>query len=355
MATSLDRRDCFWLATEERGGWFRSPLRNADSSPQAWGEGGVLLNGGGYQYNSWGSHKVYQYEWGAATPFPYAQKLKSYFDGTYGRGLVYFYDPLIYQYNVLPARWADPSMALDNEGTGLVYGVEPTVATDDFDPTINDYPIRGVTYNLATTASGWRGREDALYLPIPEGYTLVLGAAGSTTGAGRLMYRTSNRGALNVSVGSLVMLSDSGSDIGGYGVDAYGVEGFGLGTANKVVNTYIPATSTVSGVWLSVGKVANGAGTVTLHGITARLVKTTLIQGEFSLGYGLDPYGSWPYGAYSPYSEVITSGPWSGGMGHAGTRFTGPPTFSTTGPGMHREGQAGFAATFREVGSYAYA
>lgn len=350
-----DRRRALWFGTEEKASFFKTPLRNADSSPQAWSEGGVLLNGGGYQYNSWGSHKVYQYEWGSASSMADAQKMKSYFDGTYGRGLIYFYDCNIYNKNILPARWADPSIALGQEGANLVYGVEPTVAVDAFDTSINEYPLRGATYDLTNVAAGWRGREDALYLPVPEGYTLALGAAGTTTGNGRVMYRTSNKGALNVSVGSLVMLDDSGAltDLG-YGLDAYGIEEFSVDVAStRVVNTYIPSSSTVSGVWLFLGKPAPGAGSVSLHGMTARLVKTSLVQGEFSLGYGLDPYGTWPYGAYSPYAAIISAGPWTGGMGHSGTRFMAPPTFSTTGP--LNDGQAGFAASFREVGSFAYA
>lgn len=327
---SYRNRDCLWIGTEERSGWFRSPLRNADSSPQAWNEGGVLLNGGGYQFNSWGSHKVYQYEWGSATPMLMAQKLKSYYDGSYGRGLIYFYDPNIYNKNVLPARWADPSIALDSEGSGLVYGVEPTLAGLTTE-SANEYPLRTVTYNLASIGAGWRGREDALYLPIPDGYTLTFGVAGTASGSGAVMYKTSNRGVLSAS---------------NYAVDLLPVTG-------PVTNTYVEGTDTVRGVWLFVGKTATGAGSVSLSGMTARLVKTTLVEGEFSLGYGLDAYGEWPYGAYSPYSEIISAGPWSGGMGHSGTRFMSPPTFSTTGP--LNDGQAGFAASFREVGSFAYA
>lgn len=325
-------RDCLWFGTEERSNWFRSPQRNADSSPQAWSDGGVLLNGGGYQFNSWGSHKNYQYEWGTATPMLLAQKMKSYFDGTYGRGLIYFYDPNIYNKNVLPARWADPSIALDSEGSGLVYGVEPTsVSTASLNLQDNEYPLRRTRYDLTNVSEGWRGREDALYLPIPEGYTLALGVAASASGSGAVMYQTSNRGVLSGTNTPLTLLPTTG----------------------PVINTYIQHADTVQGVWLFVGKTDVGAGAISISGMTARLVKSELVEGEFSLGYGLDPYGTWPYGSYSPYSEVISAGPWTGGMGHSGVRFSAPPTFSTTGP--LSGGQAGFAASFREVGSFAYA
>lgn len=348
-------RDCFFIGTEERSGWFRSPLRNADSSPQAWSEGGVLLNGGGYQFNSWGSHKVYQYEWGSATPMLMAQKLKSYYDGSNGRGLMYFYEPSIYDKNVLPARWADPSIALDNEGSGLVYGVTPTVATDDFDPDINNYPLFGASYDLTNVAEGWRGREDSLYLPIPDGYTLAIGAAGSSTGTAGVMYRTSNRGVLGTT-GTIPMLPDDGFVSLGYGLDPYGLEPFEMETTPQVINTYVRSSSTVRGIWLFLGKTSSGAGTVDIHGMTARLIKTSLSGGVGGLGYGFDPYGRWVYGGtanYSPTMAALAAGPWTGGMGHSGTRFMAPPTFSTTGP--LNGGQVGFAASFREVGSYAYA
>lgn len=326
-----DRRRALWFGTELKSEWFKTPLRNADSSPQAWSDGGILLNGGGYQFNSWGSHKTYQYEWGSASSMADAQRMKSYFDGTYGRGLIYFYDCNIYNKNVLPARWADPSIALGDEGSGLVYGVDPVVATTGAND--NDYPVLSATYNLATIAAGWRGREDALYLPIPDGYTLTLGVAGTFTGNAAMMYRTSNRGTL----GTQTVLTP-------------------LGLTGPVTNTWIASAADVSGVWLYLGKTATGAGSATISGLTARLAKTDLVESTVTLGYGLDAYGEWAYGTpYSPYSDVISAGPWTGGMGHSGTRFMAPPTFSTTGPGMDRQGQAGFAASFREVGSFAYA
>lgn len=325
-----DRR-ALWFGTEEYSTFFKTPLRNADSSPQAWSEGGVLLTGGGYQFNSWGSHKTYQYEWGSASSFQDAQLMKSYYDGTYGRGLLYFYDCNIYQHNVLPAQWADPTIGLGNESSTLVYGVQPTRESGAATPTANQYPIYRAVYNLDSLAVGWRGREDAVYLPIPDGYTLTLGVAGVASGTGAVMYRKSNRGVLDTTDTPLTLLPSTG----------------------RVTNTWIESTSSVSGIWLFLGKTGSGSARLTLRGMTARLVKSDLVLGAISLGYGLDPYGEYPYGSYSAYADVMSAGPWSGGMGHSGVRFMSPPTFSTTGP--LNGGQAGFAASFREVGSFTYA
>lgn len=50
---------------------------------------------------------------------------------------------------------------------------------------------------------------------------------------------------------------------------------------------------------------------------------------------------------------AVLQEPWIGGMGHAGCRFNGKPTFSSNTP--INGGQVGFAASFREVGNSAYA
>lgn len=318
-------RDNFWFGTELQSSWMRTPLREASASPEAWSEGGTLLNGGGYQFTSWGSHKNYQFEWGPSSPYESAQKLKSYSDGTYGRGLIYFYDPLTYERNLFPARWADPSMALGYEGSGLVYGVEPTGA-DWFGPNPGQYPRIETTYDLALVASGWRGREDSLFLPIPTGYTLALGGRFSRTGAAQIFVRESNSGVL----GATQPLP-----------------------AGEGVSTFIESSDTVSGVWVYLGKNASGAGTVTISGLIARLVKTSMLSGSDTddLGYGLEPYGETPYGGTDEPPAFINA-PWVGGMGHSGCRFNGKPTFDITGP--YNGGQAGYAASFREVGSFAY-
>lgn len=320
-------RENFWFGTEQRSGWFRSPMRNYEAPPETYSEGGTLLNGGGYQFDAWGSHKMYQFEWGSATPVEWAQKLKSYSDGTNGRGLIYFHEPVAYTRNVLPARWADPSMALNYEGSGLVYGVDP-VPVDTPGGDDNNYPVLSAQYNLDFVASGWRGREDAVFVPIPAGYTLFLGAAYSYTGAGGVFYRESNRGVL----GATGRVSPTPLD------------------GTTVAGDFVSASETLSGVWLYVGKSVSGAGSVTLSGMTARLIETEKAFDSF--GYGEGDYGDEPYGGFTSFSVALMLGPWIGGMGNSGTRFVGKPTYDFTGP--LDGGQVGFAASFREVGDFSW-
>lgn len=327
---AYNNRDSFWFGTEQRMKWFRGPLKGGESNSEAWLSSGVLLNGGGWSFGSRGSHKNYRFEWGTATPIKYAQEMKSYFDGSYGRGLIYFIDPLIYEKNILPARWADPGMALDYEGGRLVYGVEPTpVTTTNVYP--NDIPRVGARYDLTLINPGFRGKGEALFVPIPQGYTLGLGAIFGTTGSGGIfvtpMYPDGT-------MGSAQPLTNTGS------------------TSSQVINATF--SDSFSGVWLWVGKSSTGAASVTAHAMTARLMANSrfIVSGP---GYGLTPYGQTPYGGSTVAQSNPSgwrNGPWIGGMGHSGCRFEGPPTFAGTGP--LGGGQAGFAAGFREVGSWNY-
>lgn len=250
-----ERRKKFWFGTENRAEFFPTPNRGADVSPTGWGAGGTLLNGGGYQLNSFGSHKNYIFEWPESSAREVAQKMKSYADGTYGRGLIYFIDPLTWTTNMLPAQWADPSMALGYEGTSLVYGVDPvSVPTSGWES--NDLPVNSAYYDLAGVATGWRGKEEAVFIPIPEGYTLSLGSFHSQSGTGRVYYREQ---ATNGALGAIVALTPLANN------------------SSQVVNTFVSGAN-LAGVWLYVGKSGAGAGSVTLTAMIGRLIPSVKTQ-----------------------------------------------------------------------------
>lgn len=304
------KRDCFWFGTEDRMEWFATPLQGADSSPSAWGADGTLLNGGGWALNSWGSHKRYTYEWPASSSRETAQKMKSYRDGTYGRGLLYFLESTIFTTNVLPAHWADPSMSIDNEAPSLVYGVDPSpVATSGganlgLPITSARYDLSGVTPRSAPTP------DSSVFIPIPAGHTLFLGAFYSSTGSG--------------------------------GVFATPVNGNGtLGTAVKLTEKPNSDTDVVTdqfsgdlrGVRLWVGRSDATASTVTIAAMAGRIIETSDVSNPVKVA-------------------TLKRGPWIGGQGHSGCRFLGTPTYVTNSP--IEGGRIGFAATFVEVGSWVY-
>lgn len=298
------RRNHFWFGTEQLMEFFPTPNRGADVSGTGWESGGTLLNGGGFQLNSFGSHRNYIFDWPQSSSRQVAQRMKSYADGTYGRGLIYFVDPLIHDTNTFPAMWADPSMGLGYEGASLVYGIDP-IAMPTSGGATNMLPVQSAYYDLTGVDDGWRGKEDAVFLPIPDGYTIHLGAVYSQSGEGAVLYRTQ---ASNGGLGAVQVLPTINPG------------------ASSLVSDSV--TSSSAGVWVWVGNENAGAGAVTLTAMTARLDLTARPRAD------------------------IGNGPWIGGQGHSGCRFVGKPTYiENTGVSG---GQVSFAASFREVGSWIY-
>lgn len=522
-------RAALWFGTHAGGmRWMPTPLSGAEMSPEGWESGGTLLNGGGYQQNSFGSHKTYTFEWPSSSSREAAAKMKAYADGTYGRGLIYFVDPLIYDQNVLPAQWADPSMVLDYEGASHVYGEDPTgagvyrdtivsswtgpansspsiqsasgvevrrnivtnpafstntsgwsalfgggaagtlirtaggmpagvagaygnltlttagtwwragtdtpvgsvtpgetytlsgwirgkTATDgrllivwrdaaggavsevstpnlsvsgtwtrysltavapagasyartqfgrtggaagdwlhvtgalfERSTTVGDYfdggtppfvvplpsaplvennlPDRKTRYDLSYITSGFRGEEDAVFVPIPEGYSLLLGAVYTSTGPGGIFASWQDSNGVIQSAQRLTEVTGAS------------------------VNNLLPDVAiNGEGVWLWIGKSASGAASVTVTAMIARLVKTSDLDTGTVYGDGF--YGEFAYGGALPYRVTkLFNGPWQSGMGHSGCRFIGKPTYIANN-GVNG-GQVSYAASFREVGMW---
>lgn len=307
---AVDRRKCFWFGTEERAGWFATPLQGADSSPSAWGVDGTLLNGGGYAFNSFGSHKRYTYEWPQSSSPETAQMMKSYRDGTYGRGLLYFLEPGIYRTNILPARWADPSMSLDNEAPSLVYGVDPIAVSTSGGGTL-DIPVTSAQYDLsATPPQAIPTPDSSVFIPVPTGHTLLLGAFYSSTGTGGVFVTPVNS---NGTLGDSVKLTEKDN------------------SETDVVTDQI--SGDIRGIRLWVGRSSSVESSVTLAAMCARLIETADIDNPGKL-------------------NKLVSGPWIGGQGHSGCRFAGTPSYVNNGP--VEGGRVGFAASFVEVGSWIY-
>lgn len=243
------KRRHFWFGTEQLMQWMPTPNRGAQTGSEGWTAEGQLLNGGSSQLGSFGSHREYVFEWPSTSTAKASQTLKSYADGSFGRGLIYFLDPLIYTTNIFPAMWADPSMGIGQEGATLVYGVDPT-ALPTSGREQNELPVNSAYYDLTSVSAGWRGKEDAIFLPVPEGYTLSLGAIYSSTGSGGVFYRTQTKTGALGAVTSLTALTPSTSTL---------------------VNTFIGAPD-LAGVWVYVGKSSAGASSVTATAMTARLL-----------------------------------------------------------------------------------
>lgn len=136
-----------WFGTKDYSTYIPTPVSGADVSPEGWGDSGTTLNGSGFVMNSFNSHKTYDFSWRQTTARETAQLIKSFYDGSFGRGKIYLVDPLTTSTNVLPARWADPSITIDFEGPQLVPGVDPRpVITSGFEK--NKLPVTSALFNL---------------------------------------------------------------------------------------------------------------------------------------------------------------------------------------------------------------
>lgn len=301
-----DRNKGFYFGTVDHMQWFKTPLQGADSSPQAWGANGTLLNGGGWAVNSFGSHKRYSYEWGQSSSPEVAQRMKSYYDGSYGRGLLHFVSCDIFETNVLPAHWADPSMALDYEAPSHVYGVEPKAVVTPNASNL-DLPVRSVEYNMSGTPTS-PAVGSTVFIPIPEGYTLYIGAFYTSTDSTSGVYAIP---VTNAGVDGNPVLLEKQSNSGSL----------------LFANNYF---SNIRGIRLWVGRTA-GSGCVTMSALIGRLLP--------------QPYNDATY-------TRLSRGKWVGGQGNSGCRFAQPPTYITN--SGYGGGRIGFSASFIEVGSHVY-
>ena len=287
-----------WFGTEQRMGWIETPQTGADVSSIGQSANAVLQNGGGTVRNSWDSHKVYQFSWGVGASPSMVSLLQSYRNGSYGRGLLYFHDPMYYTTNLLPKRWADPSMAVNFEAEPLIPDANPTAIP--VTPTNNGYPINAAVYNVpGSYSSQANGTEH--FIPIPPGMTLVLGAVYQATLGATLYVRTP------AGVSDLISMSAADS---------------------TVVNTLIRNQP-----WARLGiRNTPGSGTLTITGMTARL-------GD----HVPDTDGA-------PITGEVGEGPWYAGEGHSGCRFQGNPTVINYN-GVNG-GQIGLSAVLQEVGAW---
>lgn len=294
---AIDTRRCFWFGTEERAGWFATPLKGAESTPSAWGVDGTLLNGGGYGFNSFGSHKRYTYEWPQSSSPETAQMMKSYRDGTYGRGLLYFLEPGIYRTNILPAHWADPSMSVNNEAPSLVYGIDP-IGVPTSGGSGLQLPIVSAQYDLSSTPPQAVPTPDSsVFLPIPTGHTLFLGAFYSATGSGGVFATPVNN---NGTLGTAVKLTEKPNT-----------------DADVVTDQF---SGDISGVRLWVGRQDSSASSVTIAAMSGRLMETSDVV----------TYGPWTL----QQTNSVTTPSFESGSGTVEVRrnhVTNPAPTSTTG------------------------
>ncbi|MEV5068949.1 hypothetical protein MRBLMI12_000506 [Microbacterium sp. LMI12-1-1.1] len=297
-----------WFGVEGRMRWVDTPQSGADVSPKGFSVGGTLLNGGGYADGSFGSHKEYGFSWSGASSRQAAGIMQAYAAGTYGRGLIYFLDPHTLDTNVLPAHWADPSLAIGDESPQLIRSRRlPLTGVPTANAEANDIPAVTAVYDLADAATGFPGERDSLFIPVPPGTSLRIGAIYTRTGSGGIFAAPVDAAGTAGTATLLTQVSPTATDI--------------------IPDEILPGAVGVR-VWL--GKSADGPATVSVAAMIGRIMSTLTAT------------------ATSPKRL----GPWMPGDGHTGCRFVGKPTLVRyNGVGG---GQVGYATTLTEVGAWEY-
>lgn len=285
-------RDQMWFGTEDYMTWIETPQTGADVSPSAFGVDATNLLGGGYVRNSWDSHKVHQFSWGNSATPALASLIHSYRDGSYGRGLIWFHDPMYYQVNVLPARVADPSMALNYEAAPLIRDLWPRSTPTASNP--NLLPVDTAIYDVPNSYSA-QTAGDEVFIPIPPDFTLSLGAVYTTAHANANLYYRTPAGTTTI-------------------------------TATASGATNLLPQSITGQPWVRIG-LRNTSGATRAVSITAMMAR-------------LLPPGEAP--------EPTT--PWMKGHGHSGCQFVGSPTLVNYN-GVNG-GQLGLACTLKETGAW---
>lgn len=199
---------------------------------------------------------------------------------------------------------------MDNEAATLVYGIDPVKTPTSGGADLN-LPVNSAVYNLSSvTPKGAPSPDSSVFIPVPPGYTLLVGAFYSTTGTGGIFVSPVND---NGTIGDSVKLTEKPN------------------TDSEVVTDQF--SGSIRGVRLWVGRTSEVPSSVTIAAMTARLIETSDLAVPAKLAR-------------------ISQGPWIGGQGHSGCRFLGTPSYVTNSP--VEGGRVGFAASFVEVGSWIY-
>lgn len=222
-------RKQMWMGTRGYEMWVPAPAASMPRGRVGFTSEMQLLRGGISVERSMASHG----EWALTWPNLRAEdlaKIEAMASGLYDTedngGLIYFVDPMAAYTNVLPPDWATPGLA---DAMPLIQGQEPTIAYEA--PSTFGYPARSAVYDVTTAA------KRILYVPIPPGHRLVIGAHGSTPGSGNIRV-TPFKGAVAQGATTLPWLGRDSSQLTSHsfgGTDITGVEIRVSGVAADVV------------------------------------------------------------------------------------------------------------------------
>lgn len=261
-----DLENYFWFGTRDYMQWLPCPAIDGSHSGVGYSDTVQYLNGGAFVRSSTTSHMEYSLSWNL-TPRETLQPLYDYKNGIYGPGPIYFIDPFAADLNLLPSWWAAPGMALSDAPVLFGESRPSLVMNSDLS---RKYPSRGANYLVSPGSVS-----QTIYIPIPPGKTLWLGAHGLPN-EGSYVVATPFSGSLANAPVALNNMS--------------------TGTTVRC-DTYLRSADGYTGVELSIA----GSGSLTLFGLIAQLSNNSS-------------------------TTFANPGNFIGGMGHSGCSFQGKPT-----------------------------
>ena len=228
-----------YFGTASRMTWVPCPNTGMARNRVGWTTNGPYLNGGGYSRSSSSNHFEPTLTWSFLRQSQVSE-IMAYYHRAYGDGPIYWLDPFAMQTNVLPPYLSIPSLAFD-DAPSWVKNRRPTLLTTAANALA--LPTQSAVYTLISGDTFL-----TYFIPVPSGYTLYLGAYGSSTGTAALK--------LNGSTVTLLSTSDA-----------------------SIVNTTVTTDATIT---------VAGVGTLTLTALTVLVVPTgtTPAVSVFKVGEG---------------------------------------------------------------------
>lgn len=160
--------DYVWMGTKSGMQWVACPAVDVNAGKQGFHNEVGFLNGGAWGRRSKAAAKRYAMSWNMRN-YADVRPILDLADGMYGDGYIYYVDP--FADNLFPSYWASPYQNY-YDGPILVDDTRPTLITNA--TSTNGYPVESVQYTVTSTS-----KVPTVFLPIPTGYTLHIGAHGA--------------------------------------------------------------------------------------------------------------------------------------------------------------------------------
>ena len=247
------------------------------------------LNGGVGLRESVNAHQEFTLTWNSMTR-DQARAVTDFAYGIYGSGPIYFVDPVSADQNILNPAWSAPGLTA-KDAVPLAGRKRPKlVANPDLS---RGYPIDMARYDL-TAADPRR----SFYIPIPPGFTALIGAHGDTASTLDVSVQRTTGGQVTGSHTAVPMQT--------------------TGDKARFSSAYV-STGDQSGIEISIGA---GDGFISLAGLMVQVMPNGTFPLSLGEGFGDGPFGNDAFGG----ADIVgTLGDFILGQGASGCQFEGKP------------------------------